>query len=127
MQSLLVKGEAPASVQCGALRALGAVLGSIAAVPPSDAKIFNECARSSSSMTATPRCPNPDHASCRAAAEHLPVAFRCDFFSGMHAEVLQQCTQAGKRHKPPSMSSTRAASRFAPWLIWVHGSLAAWH
>ena len=43
-QSMMVKGEAPASVQCAALRALGQVLASIDAVPPSDAKIFSECA-----------------------------------------------------------------------------------
>lgn len=41
---MMVKGEAPASVQCAALRALGRVLDSIDTVPPSDAKIFNECA-----------------------------------------------------------------------------------
>ena len=43
---MMVKGEAPASVQCAALRALGQVLDSIDTVPPSDAKIFNECAAS---------------------------------------------------------------------------------
>ena len=37
------KGEAPASVQCAALRALGHVLGTIQSMPLSDAKIFNEC------------------------------------------------------------------------------------
>ena len=44
VQSMMVKGEAPASVQCAALRALGQVLDSIDTVPPRDAKMFNECA-----------------------------------------------------------------------------------
>jgi len=41
---MLLKGEAPASVQCAALRSLGQVLSAIDTVPPSDAKMFNECA-----------------------------------------------------------------------------------
>lgn len=47
---MMVKGEAPASVQCAALRALGQVLDSIDTVPPSDAKIFNECVPSHPSV-----------------------------------------------------------------------------
>ncbi len=42
VQALMQKGEAPASVQCAALRALGQVLGTIESMPLSDAKIFNE-------------------------------------------------------------------------------------
>lgn len=41
---MMLKGEAPASVQCAALRSLGHVLSAIDTVPPSDAKMFNECA-----------------------------------------------------------------------------------
>lgn len=44
MQSMMLKGEAPASVQCAALRSLSHVLSAIDTVPTSDAKIFNECA-----------------------------------------------------------------------------------
>ena len=46
MQSMMLKGEAPASVQCAALRSLSHVLSTIDTVPTSDAKIFNECAPS---------------------------------------------------------------------------------
>ena len=42
VQALMQTGEAPASVQCAALRALGQVLGHIESMPLSDAKIFNE-------------------------------------------------------------------------------------
>jgi hypothetical protein len=41
---MTLKGEAPASVQCAALRSLSHVLSTIDTVPTSDAKIFNECA-----------------------------------------------------------------------------------
>jgi hypothetical protein len=40
---MMLKGEAPASVQSAALRSLGQVLSIVATTPPSDAKIFNEC------------------------------------------------------------------------------------
>ncbi|KAK9909837.1 hypothetical protein WJX75_008190 [Coccomyxa subellipsoidea] len=40
--SMTLKGEAPASVQCAALRSLSHVLSTIDTVPTSDAKIFNE-------------------------------------------------------------------------------------
>ncbi|BDA42626.1 probable phosphoinositide 3-kinase regulatory subunit 4 [Coccomyxa sp. Obi] len=40
--SMMLKGEAPASVQCAALRSLSHVLSTIDTVPNSDAKIFNE-------------------------------------------------------------------------------------
>ncbi|EIE24687.1 hypothetical protein COCSUDRAFT_258, partial [Coccomyxa subellipsoidea C-169] len=40
--SMMLKGEAPASVQCAALRSLSHVLSTIDTVPTSDAKIFNE-------------------------------------------------------------------------------------
>ena len=56
VQAMMQKGEAPASVQCAALRALGQVLGTIESMPLSDAKIFNECVlwrASSSCLQAT--------------------------------------------------------------------------
>ena len=82
-QSMLVKGEAPASVQCGALRALGTVLGSIAAVPPSDAKIFNECARAQQPSTLLLSCscpcapPSQAGRRCMLLSRNMPARGAC--------------------------------------------------
>ena len=40
-------GEPLAAVRCVALRCLGRVLEGVDSLPPSDAKIFNECAAAS--------------------------------------------------------------------------------
>ena len=72
-QSMLVKGEAPASVQCGALRALAQVLELIRAVPPSDAKMFLECAAAAKPPIRAPQGPAYEsvlkqHRACLTAA-----------------------------------------------------------
>ena len=74
-QAMMQKGEAPASVQCAALRALGHVLGTIQSMPLSDAKIFNEYGSAHAALPALHIYSWPDsNQSCRWRKKPCSVA-----------------------------------------------------